>query len=547
MLSTLRVENYALIDTLDVNFDSRLNIITGETGAGKSILLGALSLLLGAKGDAAAIKDTSRNCIVEGEFLISPNEGIKRLFDEHDIEYDDECIVRRVITPSGKSRAFVNDSPVPLATLKELGQYLIDIHSQHQNLILSSGEFRIEALDTIAGCTAVKDEYRSAYAELCRLRRELADARTATARSREDEQWLRHQVEELTAAALREGEDAELETELQILENADRIREALGALQQALGEEQTGVLSILKESENALKHITGHYPAAATLAERIRSVAIELKDVEATVTEDSERIDSDPERLDKVSNRLNLIYTLCAKHRVETLAELVAKRDGFATQLHAIVHGDERIAELEQAVATSEKLATTLAAALHEAREAIRSPFAGEVASILSEVGMPDARFEIALSPAGLSADGADEIEFLFTANPGVEPRRIEKIASGGELSRVMLALKSILARKLSLPTIIFDEIDTGVSGRVANAVGEIISRLSGSMQVIDITHLPQVASKGSMHFLVYKSNGTTDIRPLTAEERVEEIAKMLSGDKITDAAIAQARILLGR
>ncbi len=547
MLTTLRVENYALIDRLDVRLDSRLNIITGETGAGKSILLGALSLLLGSKADASAIKDTERNCIVEGEFFIGAAVGIKELFEENEIEYDDECIVRRVISPSGKSRAFVNDSPVPLSLLKELGQYLIDIHSQHQNLILSSEEFRTTALDTIAGCSAAKAEYRAEYDTLYRLRRELADARNATSRSREDEQWLRHQVEELTAAALREGEDEELEAELKVLENADRIRETLDSLRQALSAEQTGVLPMLKDAENALRHISATYPAAAVLHERIRSVAIELKDVEATVAEDAERIDSDPERLDKVAGRLNLIYTLCAKHRVERLSELVAKRDEFAAQLAAIVHGDERIAALESAVAESEARAVRLAAALHEAREAVKAPFAGEVAAILAQVGMPDARFEIGLSPTALTADGADAIEFLFTANRGVEPRRIEKIASGGELSRVMLALKSIISRRLALPTIIFDEIDTGVSGRVANAVGEIISRLSESMQVVDITHLPQVASKGEQHLLVYKQEGVTRIRPLSAEERVEEIAKMLSGESVTDAALQQARILLGR
>ncbi len=546
MLTTLRVENYALIDTLDVRFDPKLNIITGETGAGKSILLGALSLLLGAKSDSAAINDASRNCIVEGEFCVGALE-LQPFFEQNDIEYDDECIVRRVITPSGKSRAFVNDSPVPLATLKELGQYLIDIHSQHQNLILSSEEFRIKALDTIAGCMAVKAEYRAAYDEMCRLRRELSAVRQQCARSREDEVWLRHQVEELTAAALRDGEDAELEAELRILENADRIRETLESLRHALGEEETGVLPTLKGAEVSLKHIVESYPAAVALTERIHSVAVELRDIEATVSGDAERIDSDPERLEKVSNRLNLIYTLCGKHRVETLAELIAKRDGFAAQLDAIVHGDERAVELERRAAECERQAAELAATLHDARAEVVAPFAGEVVAILSEVGMPDSRFEIRLTPTELSAEGVDEVEFLFSANGGVEPRRIEKIASGGELSRVMLALKSILARKLSLPTIIFDEIDTGVSGRVANAVGDIISRLSASMQVVDITHLPQVASKGDVHLLVYKSGGVTNIRPLTADERVEEIAKMLSGESVTEAALQQARILLGR
>ncbi len=546
MLTNLTVENYALIDRLDVAFDPHLNIITGETGAGKSILMGALSLLLGAKNDSGAIKDTTRNCIIEGEFDID-GLGLEQIFADNDIDYDRETVIRRIISPSGKSRAYVNDQPVPLAFLKELCSYLIDIHSQHQNLILSSEPFRMRALDTIAECGATADEYRTTYAELGRLRAELAELRSQNNKSREEEDWLRHQVEELSSAALREGETEELETEQRMLENADRIGEALGGLCNMLDEENTGILTRLNDAGNSLRHISAEYPAAADFAERLHSVAIELKDINATASDDMGRIESNPARLEQVNERLDTLYTLCRKHHVDTVKELIGVRDNYTEKLNAIINSDETIAQAEQHTAECEKRATALAQKLHDARAKAAPAFATAVVGILNKVGMADARMEIRLTPVALSASGMDSVDFLFSANAGMEPRPIEKIASGGELSRVMLALKAILAQRLALPTIIFDEIDTGVSGRIANAMGEVIATLAGSMQVIDITHLPQVASKGNRHFLVYKSEGTTQIRSLDEAERVEEIAKMLSGDTVTDAALSQARILLDK
>ena len=544
MLRRLTVENYALIEHLEIEFDSSLNIITGETGAGKSILMGALALLLGAKNDSTTIKDNSRSCVVEGEFDIA-RLGLEEAFKELDIEYDHETIIRRTISPSGKSRAFVNDQPVQLSDLKQLGAYLIDIHSQHQNLILSSPQFRIHAIDTIAGNGALLAEYRKAFSALQEARHALTELQQSAKRNADEEDWLRHQAEELRSANLRVGEMEELEAELRTLENADSISEALQKVTLSLDEEVTGVLTTLRESENTLRRVAENYAAATELIERLHSTAVELKDISATTAYDLERIEANPERLDAVNNRLDLIYTLQRKHRCEGIEELIALRDKYSEQLSVIEHSDEAIAEAEQRVAECEEATTSLAVKLHDARLKASPAFAKGVVEILRNVAMADAEFKIAVTPCTPTISGADTVDFLFSANKAVEPRPIEKIASGGELSRVMLALKTILAQHLALPTIIFDEIDTGISGRTANDVGDIIARLAQSMQVIDITHSPQVASKGSRHFLVYKEQSRSNIRPLSAEERIEEIAKMLSGDTITEAALAQAKHLL--
>ena len=547
MLRRLSVENYALIEKLEMELDPHLNIITGETGAGKSILLGALGLLLGAKNDGSAMKDAARNCVVEGTFDLS-GRGMESFFDENDLDYAPETHVTRMITPAGKIRAFINDIPVQLAQLREFGTRLIDIHSQHQNLILSSEEFRTSALDTVAGNGGLLAQYTAQYARLSELRRQLAALREAAADGRRDEEWLRFQCEELTAANLREGEQAATEAELAVLENADRIGEVLTTLRNAFDADETGILTLLKNSENDLVRIREHYPAAGEYAERIHSVLEELKDIDNAAAADCERIDADPERLAKLSARLDTLYALQQKHRAVSEAELIAARDGYAARLAAIVHGDEEIAATEKALHETEQKAAALADRLHKAREKAAAGFAKQILATLTQLGMPDTVFEVALTPlAELGRTGRDNVVFLFTANRNATPQPVERIASGGELSRVMLALKALLARCMQLPTVIFDEIDTGVSGRIADAMGEIIESLSATMQVVDITHLPQVASKGSAHFVVYKQDGRTGIRRLTAEERITEIAKMLSGSRITDAAVAQARILLGK
>lgn len=547
MLLRLTVENYALIDRLEMELEPGLNIITGETGAGKSILLGALGLLSGNKNDGTAIKDRTRNCVVEGVFDLSETE-LQPFFEANDLDFAHETSVRRMITPAGKSRAFVNDVPVQLTLLRELGARLLDIHSQHQNLILASEEFRTSALDTLAGNEELLRTYGAAYARMSEARRRLAELQEQAAAGRRDEEWLRFQCDELAAAALRPGEQAELEAEQAVLSNADRIGEAMIALRNDLDADETGILHRIRAHENALLHLRDSYPDAAAYAERLRAVLLELKDIDASVTAASERIEADPERLQALDARLGVLYALCSKHRTETVDELIAVRDRYAAQLAAIDRSDEAIAATEQELRTLAAETGRLAAQLHAARAKAAPAFERRIDASLARLGMPDACFRIGLDAADTpSRTGADRVSYLFSANRNVAPQPVERIASGGELSRVMLALKSLLAERMQLPTIVFDEIDTGVSGRIADAMGEIIATLSGSMQVIDITHLPQVASKGETHFVVYKHDGHTEIARLTEAERMMEIAKMLSGSEITDAALAQARILLGK
>ena len=547
MLRRLSVENYALIEKLELELDPHLNIITGETGAGKSILLGALGLLLGARSDSAAIKDATRNCRVEGLFDLSGRD-LRPFFEQNELDYEEQCTLTRIITPAGKSRAFVNDVPVQLAQLRELGTQLIDIHSQHQNLILSSEEFRTSALDTVAGNAALLTEYGAAYARQAELRRRLAALESAAAEGRRDEEWLRFQAGELTAANLREGEQAELEEQLAVLEHADQIGETLTTLRNRFDDDETGVLALLKNTESELNRLRDRYPQAGDYADRLRSVMEELKDIDASAAAESERIDADPERLQMLSTRLDTLYTLAQKHHAASAEELIAIRDGYLERLAAIDHGDEQIAACREELARATEQATKLAERLHKAREKAAPAFGKEICTTLERLGMPDTTFRVALEPTQeLTRTGSDTVTYLFSANHAMTPQAVERIASGGELSRVMLALKAMLARSMQLPTIIFDEIDTGVSGRIADAMGEIIASLADSMQVVDITHLPQVASKGEAHFVVYKRDGRTSITRLTAEERTTEIAKMLSGSRITDAALSQARILLGQ
>lgn len=546
MLRRLTVENYALIERLDMELDPHLNIITGETGAGKSILLGALGLLLGNKNESGSLGDTTRNCVIEGVFDIA-GYGLEEVFERNDMEYEDQTVIRRMISPSGKSRAFVNDVPVQLATLRELGVHLIDIHSQHQNQVLADEAFRVRAVDMLAGAAETVAEYAKRYEALREAERELrrmeADAETV----RRDEEWLRYQVAEFEAAQLREGELVEAEAELSVLENADRIVEALTSLRNALDTDQIGVLEQLAAAETALSHLGDSYPRGAEMAERLHSVVSELKDIGASAADESERIESDPERLQRLTDRVNMIYSMCQKHRVATLEELMAVGEDLAARLNLIQHGDEAMAAQRERIAALRGEAEKRAAEIHRMRVEASKKVSTGVAAMLVKLGMPEARFEVAVEDAGeLLPTGGDRIRFMFTANGRMAPQPVEKVASGGETSRVMLALKAMLAEKSKLPTIIFDEIDTGVSGRIADAMGDIISSLAGCMQVVDITHLPQVASKGDTHFVVYKEQSRTNIVRLDREQRVQEIAKMLSGSTITDAALSQAAILLG-
>lgn len=546
MLRRLTVENYALIERLDMELDPHLNIITGETGAGKSILLGALGLLLGNKNDSGTTGDASCSCVIEGVFDVA-GYGLEELFERNDLDYEEQTVIRRMISPAGKSRAFVNDVPVQLATLRELGAHLIDIHSQHQNQVLADEAFRVRSLDMLAGATETVSEYAGVYGDMREAERELQRMEAEAETVRRDEEWLRYQVAEFEAAALREGELAEAESELSTLENADRIVEALTSLRNALDADQIGVLEQLGVSENALTHLGGSYPRGAEMAARLHSVVSELKDIGALAADESDRIESDPERLQRLTERVNMIYSMCQKHRVSTLEELMAVGRSLSERLDVITHGDEALSMQRERIASLRRECAERAAVIRKMRKEVSRRVSAGVASMLVKLGMPEARFEVVVEDAGeLLPTGGDRIRFMFTANGRMALQPVERVASGGETSRVMLALKAMLAERSKLPTIIFDEIDTGVSGRIADAMGEIISSLAQRMQVVDITHLPQVASKGDTHFVVYKEQSRTNIVRLDRAARVREIAKMLSGSTVTDAALSQAAILLG-
>ena len=546
MLKSLTIENYALIDSLHVEWDDHLNIITGETGAGKSILLGALGMLLGAKNEGQATKDLTKNCVIEATFAID-GYGLEHIFEANDLDYEAEIAIRRIITPAGKSRSFVGDMPVPLTVLKELGSHLIDIHSQHQNLILSSEDFRISTLDTLADNREIRERYTTLLTSLNSLRTEYREFETKFKAARNDEEWLRHIVEELRAAKLKENEQAETEQKLATLESADRIGEALTALRNTLDDEELGSLTTLTRSQREFEAIGDKYPEGINIAERLKSVLAELKDLSLTASDEAERIDADPERLQKLSDRLNTIYSLEMKHRAESYDDLLRKSAEYEARLATIDNSDTELRELQARIAEAEAACSKVAEELRASRKGVCAEFEERIVTMLRQLGMDDAQFMVDITALdNFTPSGCDSVAYLFTANRTTRPGAIERIASGGELSRVMLALKALLVEKIKLPTVVFDEIDTGVSGRIADAMGHIIASMAEGMQVIDITHLPQVASKRGTHFVVYKNEGHTNIQRLSERERCDEIAKMLSGSEITEAARKQAKILLG-
>ena len=545
MLKSLTIENYALIESLHVEWDEHLNIITGETGAGKSILLGALGLLLGDKNEGQATKDLERNCVVEATFDIK-GHNLEPFFEENDLDYADEITIRRVITPAGKSRSFVDDMPVQLTLLKELRAYLVDIHSQHQNLILADEDFRISTLDTIADNEALKATYTTLLAKLNSLRAEHRKMLSEMESARKDEEWLRYTVEEFRAAKLKAGEKAEVEQLLATLESADRINETLTTLRNTLDDEELGTILLLSRSTRDLESLSDKYATGEALAERLKSVVAELKDISAYAADEVERIDAEPERLQQLSDRLNTIYSLEMKHRAESYDDLLAKGAEYEARLATIDNSDTELKALEARIADAEAECRGVAQQLHDSREGVRAAFEERMVSTLQLLGMEDVQFEVSITPTEqFTQSGTDSVAFMFSANKTTKLGAVERIASGGEMSRIMLVIKAILTEKRMLPTVIFDEIDTGVSGRIADAMGDIIANLSHSMQIIDITHLPQVAAKHGAHFVVYKSEGRSNIRRLTQAERIDEIATMISGSTITEAARKQAKILL--
>lgn len=547
MLRELKIENYAIIEHLDICFHPGLNIITGETGAGKSILLGALGLLSGARADAASIRDGASSCVVEASFDIS-GYGLEELFEQNDLDYNPQITIRRVVNSTGKSRAYIDELPVTLTTLKAVTDRLVDIHSQHQTLLLAGSNFQIRTVDAIARHSPLLEQYATRYRALTQTRAALAQALAAAEQQSRERQLIEYQLDQLVTLALRPGETAELEAEQKTLAHAQEIAMGLDGCATALSNEQSGVLVSLRAAINSISHIKAHYEAASELLERLESSFIELRDIESECGNRRDRIEISPSRLESVEGRLDTIYALAQRYTQGDAEALISLKTTLEDNLSHIDNATEHIEALRRTIDIENEQATALAAKITAGRTATAPLIEKQVLSTLAELGIAGAAFRVSITPAptGLGPTGADSISILFSGNSGVAPQPIEQVASGGEMSRVMLSLKGLIAQSMQLPTIIFDEIDTGVSGSVADRMGEIIVRMSRPMQIINITHLPQVASKGEHHYHVTKSEGSgTTITKLTPEERLEQIARMLSGSDITAAARTQAAELL--
>ena len=550
MLKHLYIKNFTLIDELDISLYEGFSVITGETGAGKSIILGAIALLLGQRADSKNIKQGADKCVIEAHFDLSRYD-MKPFFDENDIEFDaEDCIIRRELTAAGKSRAFINDTPVALSMLKELGDQLMDVHSQHQNLLLNKQDFQLEVVDIIANDATQLAQYQRTYAEYQSAEKELAEMMFAIERNRENCDFLKFQYEELDNAKLQEGEQEELEQRSETMEHSEDIKSALYTTDNALSAEQVGVIESLRSSLSALRGIENVYPEVGELIERIDSNYIDLKDVSQEISSLLDSVDFDPSELDQVNSRLDRIYELEKKYHVDTVEELIAKRDELHVQLEAIENGDESLDELKARRHKLEAQARNEAEVLTKLRTKAAKTIEAEMQKRLVPLGMPHVRFSISLTPTELAANGADKVSFLFSANTSTPLQPVSQVASGGEIARVMLSLKAMISGAVKLPTIVFDEIDTGVSGKTAEMMAQIMKEMGGNgRQVISITHLPQIAALGSVHYKVEKNetaNGTTSrMRQLNADERVKEIAQMLSGSDITEAAIQNAKALL--
>ena len=550
MLRRLTVKNYAIIRELDMGFGEGFTVITGETGAGKSILLGALGLALGERADTSVLLSQDEKCIVEADFDIRGYD-LETLFEESGVDYEDDAILRREITPAGKSRAFINDTPVTLNVMKELGTRLIDVHSQHQTLLLGNSMFQLRVIDAYAGAAALSGEYRNAWSRYLRAKRAFDDAAGDAERERADYDYYSHQLEELQAARLTEGEQEALEQEQERLTNAGEIREALTTVTTALSGDGPSALSLLRTVRNSLAKISGWLPGAALLEKRIDAQLIDLNDISYEAEKLNGNTADDPGRLEQVTARLDTIWSLMQKHRCRDLSELLARQEQIAGKVSLTAGVDERITDLKKRADEAYAAVTELAGRLSAARREAVGPFTREITAMLRKLGMPHARFETELIPSDMPGpSGLEKAEFMFSANRQVAPEELSRCASGGELSRVMLCLKSVLASSSGLPAIIFDEIDSGVSGEVASMVGDILEEMGRSMQVINITHLPQVASRGTLHYHVYKEESdhstNTRVRLLNSEERIQEIARLLSGSTVTEAAVRNARELLG-
>ncbi len=549
MLIKLFVQNYALIKELDVELENGLTIITGETGAGKSILLGALSIILGARADSSVLLDKNEKCIVEGTFRIEEYD-LNDFFSANELDYESVTNLRREINPAGKSRAFINDTPVTVNLLKELGDRLIDIHSQHQTLMLNDNSFQLNLIDSFSGTANLKNKYKETYSGYRKLKKEYIGLKEKADKNKADLEYFQFQFNQLDEAKLTRGEQSELEAEQELLSHAEEIKLALSTSSNHFSAEGISILSMLRDVKVNLSKIRAFITEGESLLSRTESSLIELDDIAAEIEKLAISIEADPGRLVKINDRLDIIYSLMQKHRAGDLDELIRKKDEIKDIISTIVTSDERLAELETQIKKESVLLKTLSEEISIKRKNVLPDIESRIIELLKQLGIPNAKFKISLIQLQeFSATGIDQADFLFSANKQIAPENLARIASGGELSRVMLSLKSLLTKNNNLPTIIFDEIDAGVSGEVADKVGQILAGMGKYMQVINITHLPQVASRGTRHYHVYKDdtdNSTfTRVKLLTPEERILEVARLLSGSEITETAMKNARELL--
>ncbi len=550
MLKQLYIKNYTLIDELDMEFFPGFSVITGETGAGKSIILGAIGLLLGQRADSKDLKTGCDKCQIEAHFDISRYE-MEPFFQENDIDYDpQDCIIRRELTAAGKSRAFINDTPVSLAMLKELGEQLVDVHSQHQNLLLNKQDFQLSVVDIIAGKPKELTDYQAAFTTYQSVKQQLKELEENIARNRDNTDFLQFQYNELCSANLVAGEQEELEQKQDTMSHAEDIKGALYETDNALSGDDTGIVVQLKTAVNALRSIKKVLPAADDLTQRMDSCYIELKDISQDISSLLEDIDFDPAELDSINNRLDRLYDLQKKYHCETVEELLQQLEQLKQQLSDIENSDEALADLQAKVQQQEQQCQKLADSLTKQRVKAAKQIEQQMLSRLVPLGMPNVRFEVHIEQTELSRNGQDKVLFLFSANTSTPLQPVSQVASGGEIARVMLALKVMISGAVKLPTIIFDEIDTGVSGKIAEKMAQMMQEMgAGGRQVISITHLPQIAALGSNHYKVYKeetAQGTASrMQHLDAEERIREIAQMLSGSDVTEAAINNAKELL--
>ena len=550
MLKHLYIKNYALIDVLDIDFFQGFSVITGETGAGKSIILGAIGLLLGQRADTKVVKTNTQKCTIEATFDLS-NYDFKSWFEDNELEYDEEdCIIRRELTATGKSRGFINDTPVTLQLMRELGEMLMDVHSQHQNLLLQKEDFQLNVLDVIASNSALKKEYAATYATLKQEERKLSELQDQIKNSKEREEFLRFQQDELTNANLQEGEQDTLEQEQAAAMHAEEIKTLLYEANNLLSDEDNGVVLALRQACNRLTSASNIYPKLSTLAERTESALVELKDIAKETESEVEDIDFNPERLNYVNERLDLIYTLEKKYEKDNISELLDELQKIRQTLDVIENFDETLLAQEELVSNTKKKAQDLAEALSESRRNVSDTVQDEVIKRLHLLGMENAVFSVNIIKEELTPKGQDKVSFLFSANKGMELQPVAQVASGGEIARLMLSLKAMISGAVKLPTIIFDEIDTGVSGKIAEQMAAIMCEMGkADRQVISITHLPQIAALGTNQYKVEKhdEDGRTisTMRKLTNNERIDEIAQMLSGANITEAARINAKELL--